>query len=77
MAWGRTREAAGKSEIDNTKQKRATTRMSEGRGGEAAALVMTVDKQQQCDGARHMSRDERKPRGKNGEQGGGNISFFL
>ena len=77
MAWGRMREAAGKSEIDNTKQKRATTRMREGRGGEAAALVMTVDKQQQCDGARHMSRDEREPRGKSEEQGGEISHFFV
>lgn len=38
---------------------------------------MTVDKQQQCDGARHMSRDEREPRKKNEEQGGEISHFFL
>ena len=48
---GKARVVTGKSEIDNTKQKRATTRKGkEGeRGGRrVAASVMTVDKQQQC-----------------------------
>ena len=43
----------------------------------AAASVMTVDKQQKWDGARHMSRDEREPRKKMKNKEGKETSPFF
>ena len=78
---GRARVVAGKSEIDNTKQKRATTRkaprgeLGGGREGKAAS-VMTVDKQQQCGMAQDTCHEMKGNREKNEEQGE-KISHFL
>ena len=75
------RVVAGKSEIDNTKQKRATTRkaprgeLGGGREGKAAS-VMTVDKQQQCGMAQDTCHEMKGNREKNEEQGE-KISHFL
>ena len=70
----------GKSEIDNTKQKRATTRKAPRGKGEgrraAAASVMTVDKQQQCGMAQDTCHEMKGNREKNEEQGE-KISHFL
>ena len=79
---GRARVVAGKSEIDNTKQKRATTRkaprgeLGGGREGKAAS-VMTVDKQQQCGMAQDTCHEMKGNREKNEEQGEKISHFFV